>query len=533
MGVAFRGRAARSAGWPVMQTAEKAGRRNCLPHGRQISSLRTAGGRLSACRLTSSAACIACLLAGGALAQQDKLAQTGEPTTTFGTTVVIPSGLRGDIYYILPSSWKLPNFEKLKPVGSIYTTSLNIPSQSFTIGFPGVTNRFEWFAIDYRGKFWIQHPDTYRFALRSDDGSRLYIDDKLLINNDGIHAPTTEYGKVDLAGGIHSIRVSYFQGPREMVALILAVARGKDPEWRVFNTNQFRPPVNPRDWKYGDGPGAGLRNDDAGPDAVALAVLGTTPLPHDFDFRVAVPSFGYSSGKRQGALVLELPANVLTATPDAGRQTSRVHVSLLALVKDERGAVADRFSLDAPYEVPSDKLAEVQASLITYTHPLRLPAGRYTVEAAMIDHEGRRSSARVIEFASLEPRRGVEISSVILVQRVQPAGASPDAADPFVYQGNRVSPLISTTLSASMKPAVYFVVYPDKTNAEKPKVRVEFLTGGQTLANQTAELPPPDASGAIPVVVGAAMRPGDCELRITAIQGADSATESVRYTVPQ
>ena len=222
--------------------------------------------------------------------QEDKLAQSGEPTTDFGTTVVNPSGLRGEIYDIRSDTWKLPDFEKLKPIGTIYTTSLNIPSRSFTAGFPGVTKRFEWFAIDYRGKFWIEDPGRYYFALRSDDGSRLYIDDKLLIKNDGIHAPWTEYGKIDLAGGIHSIRVSYFQGPREMVALILAVARGKD-QWRVFDTNHFRPPVNPRDWKYEQKEVAGLRNDDARPDAVALAILDTTPLPHDFDFRLAAARF--------------------------------------------------------------------------------------------------------------------------------------------------------------------------------------------------------------------------------------------------
>jgi hypothetical protein len=54
-----------------------------------------------------------------------------------------------------------------------------------------------------------------------------------------------------LKGGIHHIRISYFQGPAASIALILAVARpGED--WRIFSTNEFRPPRNPADWKYGD-----------------------------------------------------------------------------------------------------------------------------------------------------------------------------------------------------------------------------------------------------------------------------------------
>src|SRR6185369_577273 len=95
----------------------------------------------------------------------------GEPLYTFGTTVAANSGFRGEIYPIEPGSRKLPNFSKLKPVRTIYTPSLCVPARSFDEGFPGITGRFEWFAIDYTGRFWISEPGTYRFALASDDGS--------------------------------------------------------------------------------------------------------------------------------------------------------------------------------------------------------------------------------------------------------------------------------------------------------------------------------------------------------------------------
>src|SRR5262249_19768710 len=115
----------------------------------------------------------------------------GQHPPTFGVTVVDPYGLRGEVYLIKEGSQKLPNFRKLKPVGTIYTSSLNVPARDFREGFPGVTDRYEWFAIDYTGRFWIDKPGTYRFSLESDDGSRLYIDDPLLINNDGLHSIQT------------------------------------------------------------------------------------------------------------------------------------------------------------------------------------------------------------------------------------------------------------------------------------------------------------------------------------------------------
>jgi len=181
---------------------------------------------------------VACLIAAAsALVAQ-------ESQVTFGTTVVIPLGLEGRIYHIRHYAKKLPNFAKMKPVGTIYTSSLNVPPQDFQQGFPGVTKRFEWFAIDYTGRFWIENPGVYDFSLLSDDGANLYIDGDLVIDNDGQHPPEERSGTVTLAHGVHEIRVSYFQGPRFSVALVLKIApAGETP--RIFSTNEFKPPPSP------------------------------------------------------------------------------------------------------------------------------------------------------------------------------------------------------------------------------------------------------------------------------------------------
>ena len=194
----------------------------------------------------AAASCLALALAGAQIP-----AIRDAPITTFGVTVVDPFGLRGEIYLLTPETDRLPKFEKMKPIGAIYTSALNIPPRNFLEGFPGVTNRFEWFAIDYTGNFYVGTPGKYRFLLASDDGSKLYLDSKQVIDNDGVHQFQPETGSATLNGGIHSIRISYFQGPGTHVALILAVARSGE-DWRIFSTDEFRPPRNPADWKYGD-----------------------------------------------------------------------------------------------------------------------------------------------------------------------------------------------------------------------------------------------------------------------------------------
>lgn len=176
-------------------------------------------------------------------------AQSDDPVAHFGTTVVLSTGLRGDIYFIPPMSPKLPNFQKLKPVGTIYTTELNVPRRSFTQGFPGVTDRFEWFAIDYTGKFWIDKPGKYTWGVVSDDGSKLYIDGHKVIDNDGMHSARGIAGDIKLKGGEHRIRLEYFQGPRDEVALMLGVMPPGEDEFSLFSTDDYLSPEALAEWK--------------------------------------------------------------------------------------------------------------------------------------------------------------------------------------------------------------------------------------------------------------------------------------------
>ncbi len=60
---------------------------------------------------------------------------------------------------------------------------------------------------------YIDIPETavYRFFINSDDGAKLYIDGKLLIDNDGSHSAARKGQKVALDKGFHEIRIEYFE----------------------------------------------------------------------------------------------------------------------------------------------------------------------------------------------------------------------------------------------------------------------------------------------------------------------------------
>lgn len=196
-------------------------------------------GPRSCARLSEALCCFTALLTIGACTGGQTAKDS--PVPTFGTTVVESAGLRGQIYFVPQGTSSIPKLRHLKAVGIIYTTRLNIPPRDFREGFPGITGRVEWFAIDYTGKFFVPSRAKYQFGLVSDDGAKLYIDDHSIIDNDGIHPPAGCQARVELEGGVHSIRLTYMQGPGLYVALQLVIARPGEP-WRIFDTRDFMSP---------------------------------------------------------------------------------------------------------------------------------------------------------------------------------------------------------------------------------------------------------------------------------------------------
>lgn len=52
---------------------------------------------------------------------------------------------------------------------------------------------------------------TYRFYATSDDGVRVYVDDKLVLDGWGVHPAQGYFGDVALGAGYHTVRVEYFE----------------------------------------------------------------------------------------------------------------------------------------------------------------------------------------------------------------------------------------------------------------------------------------------------------------------------------
>jgi hypothetical protein len=156
----------------------------------------------------------------------------------FGDSIFVSNGLLGKIYFLAPNTPKLPDFDTMKPMGTIYTRTIDVPPRSWSTGFPGLRDRFEWFGIEYTGMFKAKQPGHYTFRLLSDDGSKLFIDGKLVIDNDRLHGAYAKTGAVDLDNSDHTIKIQYFQGPRYQIALQLFATLQNNKE-EAFPGNNF------------------------------------------------------------------------------------------------------------------------------------------------------------------------------------------------------------------------------------------------------------------------------------------------------
>jgi len=70
--------------------------------------------------------------------------------------------------------------------------------------------RDEHVALVYEGWVTVPRDGLWRFRLTSDDGSRLWIGDDLVVDNDGLHGMVAKTGAVALAAGAHPLRLGWF-----------------------------------------------------------------------------------------------------------------------------------------------------------------------------------------------------------------------------------------------------------------------------------------------------------------------------------
>jgi hypothetical protein len=114
------------------------------------------------------------------------------------------------------------------PKFSIVINQLDIGDSQASAGFPKFTPAqqvlvgTEDYALDCSGFIDVPKSQTYNLTMLSDDGSKLYINNNLIISQDQLQAPTAKSASLFMLKGQNKVNVLYFQGPLTQIALKLS-----------------------------------------------------------------------------------------------------------------------------------------------------------------------------------------------------------------------------------------------------------------------------------------------------------------------
>lgn len=130
------------------------------------------------------------------------LADNSQDVESFLWTIHPPGEAPGLVYRYYEGAWSvLPDFATLTPVRSGVVDSISLTPRE----------REDNYALMFQGMLRIPTAGTWTFYTNSDEGSQVWIDGRLIANNDGVHTALEASGSISLPAGDHQITVTYFQ----------------------------------------------------------------------------------------------------------------------------------------------------------------------------------------------------------------------------------------------------------------------------------------------------------------------------------
>ena len=114
-------------------------------------------------------------------------------------------------YYAFPSALSnTPDLSGLEPVatGFVERVAFAATAGAWEGAPASLTNRF---AAAFEGALLVRRAGRCTLTLRSDDGSRLYIDGSLVVDNGGNHSMRSASATLPLSEGLHSVRIEYHE----------------------------------------------------------------------------------------------------------------------------------------------------------------------------------------------------------------------------------------------------------------------------------------------------------------------------------
>jgi VWFA-related protein len=266
-----------------------------------------------------------------------------------------------------------------------------------------------------------------------------------------------------------------------------------------------------------------------------LSLLAQPTLPTDVPFETRVLRLGLLPDGNSAAVAVQVPVSALKVHDDANTHISSVHLTIVSQIKNDKGAVLERFSEDIPVHDAPDVLHSPEHQYLTMERHFSAEPGTYTLETAVMDRIGDKAGAERTQFTVEPVARGPGLSDVALVQQVEPLHAETASFEPMRYMNGRVIPDLSPELPENTnKLEVFFLVHPLPPASGTPQLSMEIFRNGESVGRMPLELSQSDGLGAMPylgTISGHVFPSGSYKVVATLEQGGQTATSSAEFKI--
>ncbi len=184
-------------------------------------------------------------------------------------------------------------------------------------------------------------------------------------------------------------------------------------------------------------------------------------------------------------LAIEAPISSLEIQEDSITNLDSVSLSIEADIKDQTGAVVERFSSDIPRRGIQRNNERAKYGAVTFLRHFTAPAGQYVLEAAVLDHNSGKAGAQRIAFEIPNASGAPSLSDMVLVRRTDPVQDGDDPQEPLRYENNKMIPNLSGQLPPGVKDiSLFFTVHSDPSAPEAPTLSLQVFRDGKALGGE-------------------------------------------------
>ncbi len=268
-----------------------------------------------------------------------------------------------------------------------------------------------------------------------------------------------------------------------------------------------------------------------------LNILASSTLPTALGFQASILHLGQLPDGNTSALTVQVPVSELETHEDATTHLSSVHVTMVSVIKNEKGDVLERFSDDVPLHETPDVLRNDPNQVITMQRHFSARPGTYTLETVIVDRASNKAGAQRTAFTIDPAPHGPVVSDIALVRSVEPLHQDENSSfEPMRYMNGRVVPNLSAVLPEQTHSlSVFFMVHPVAGSSSQPQLEMQILRNHELLGKMPLELRKvSDAGNAIPylgTVQGSAFPPGNYQVKVVLTQDGQTADNSATFSV--